>query len=135
MYLLRQDPATLRKPDASVLLKATHPTVPETFISVRPDIAIEVISQNDRVANFEMKLLDYREAGIPLVWVIYPDLLFVRVYEGGSEIPRVLHIDDEIDGGPVLPQFKRPVRDLFSAEIIERAHRLKEDRRRTPTQE
>ena len=44
----------------------------EGFTSIPPDLAVEVVSPNDTVYDLDEKLEDYRAAGIPLVWVVYP---------------------------------------------------------------
>lgn len=73
---------------------------------------VEVISPTDEKADIEKKREIYREAGI-LLWEFYPDKQTVDVYAPGRD-KRTFGINDTLDGGDVLPDFKLPVRDLFS---------------------
>ena len=59
---------------------------------------------------------EYFRAGVRLVWVIYPDLNQVYVYESPSKV-RILHQSDELDGGTVLPGFRLKVAALFEDEL------------------
>ena len=105
----------MRKPDVSVILadRATPELFGDGFTTIRPDIAIEVISPKDLAVKLEEKLDDYRDAGIPLVWLVYPSLRRVLVLPNGG--PTVtLGPDDELTGGAILPGFRCKVSDLFA---------------------
>ena len=54
------------------------------------------------------------EAGVELVWVIYPRQQRIYVHESPAET-RVLQVGDELDGGKVLPGFLLKLADLFGA--------------------
>lgn len=82
--------------------------------NVIPNAAIEVISPSNVADSVETKLLDYFEAGVELVWVIYPRQQRIYVYETPANA-RVLGINDELEGGTVLPGFRLKVADLFNA--------------------
>ena len=45
----------------------------EGWVRIPPDLAVEVVSPNDSAEELEEKLEDYHKAGVPLVWVIYPE--------------------------------------------------------------
>ena len=52
--------------------------IPETGVPVgywpfAPDLAVEVVSPNDRVANVHAKITDYLAAGTRLVWLVEPE--------------------------------------------------------------
>ena len=79
---------------------------------VVPDLAVEVISPSDLVEEQREKVLEYFRAGVRLVWVVYPRLRLVDVFEVPDRI-RVLSAADELDGGTVLPGFRLPVASLF----------------------
>ena len=81
--------------------------------TIRPDVAVEVISPNDRVYDLEEKLEDYRAAGIPLIWLLYPPTRRVRVLRPEGP-PTELGPDDELTGEEVLPGFRCRVADLFA---------------------
>jgi Uma2 family endonuclease len=68
------EPKRVRKPDVSVVRTDRLPDgkVPKGDFRIRPDLAVEVLSPNDLCDALELKLADYRAAGIPLVWVLSP---------------------------------------------------------------
>jgi Uma2 family endonuclease len=109
-------PGRVRRPDVS-FIRAERLPPPEQraegFISVRPDLAVEVVSPSDRVYDLEEKLDDYRDAGIPLVWLVYPRSRRVRILRLEGP-PTELGPDGELTGEDILPGFRCPVADLFS---------------------
>ena len=80
-----------------------------------PDLAVEVVSPTDRAEAGLDKVREYFEAGVQLVWVIYPKLRVVHVFESFTRI-RVLTRADDLDGGALLPGFRLPLATLFEDE-------------------
>ena len=75
-----------------------------------PDLAIEVLSPDDRAGDVLAKVSDWLKAGSALVWVIDADRRVARVYRAdGSE--SLLSGDASLDGGDVLPGFTCRVSD------------------------
>ena len=105
----------MRKPDVSCVLagRMTAALFQEGFLSIRPDLAVEVVSPNDLVYELEEKLGDYRHAGIPLVWVVSPPTRSVRVFRINGATSD-LGPEDELTGEAVLPGFRCRVADLFA---------------------
>jgi Uma2 family endonuclease len=81
-------------------------------IDVKPDIAIEIASPDDRPTRIADKLAFYLRAGVSIVWLIDPDDRTVSVYRPG-EPARVLGVGDVLDAKPVLSSFELPVAALF----------------------
>ena len=79
---------------------------------VTPDLVAEVVTLEERADDLMDKIADYFEAGVRLVWVLYPWLPVVYVYESLTRV-RGLTAADELDGGAVLPGFRTPVAALF----------------------
>jgi Uma2 family endonuclease len=105
MYRLGvRSPRTGRKPDASVVLKDDLPDgkIPDTNFHGRPTLAFESISPGDTGTEIERKLSEYIEAGVPLIWVLYPQNRIGRVVHGDGST-RLLTESDAFDGGDVLP--------------------------------
>ncbi|HKC73142.1 MAG TPA: Uma2 family endonuclease [Chloroflexota bacterium] len=101
-----------RYPDLSFVKQARLPQRLRTVADFAPDLAVEVISENDAVNDVEEKVLQYHQSGVQLVWVIKPVFQTVEVYELGKK-PRLLTTDDVLTGDPVLPGFTLPVSTLF----------------------
>jgi Uma2 family endonuclease len=79
---------------------------------VAPDLAVEVVSPTDLIEEVMDKLAEYFQAGVRLVWVVYPRLRMIQVYESLTQTS-ILTSADELDGGNVLPGFRTPVAVLF----------------------
>jgi Uma2 family endonuclease len=75
-------------------------------------LAVEVVSPNDTASALEEKLEDYQKAGVPLVWVIYPNSRTVWVCRSDGSMSH-LHENDELSGEVVIPGFRCPVREIF----------------------
>lgn len=113
-YRCYEDPEQVRKPDASFVRagRFENDELPEGFITIPPDLAVEVVSPNDRYYEVETKVEEYLEAGVLLVWVINPDNRNVRVFRQGRP-PVQLGVGDELTGNDVLPGFRCAVAELF----------------------
>ncbi|WP_256369001.1 Uma2 family endonuclease [Aquisphaera insulae] len=118
------DPTMVRKPDLSFIRKDRLPqsTVPTGWITIPPDLAVEVVSPNDRASELEDKLADYRLAGIPLVWVIYPDSRSVLVHRRDGTLARLLETNS-LAGEDILPGFACPIREILPAPTAVRSRR------------
>lgn len=83
------------------------------------DLAVEVISPSNTRREMERKLSDYFNAGVQLVWLVFPIQREVAVYTSPTEFI-VLKGEDELNGGTMLPGFSVRVADIF-AELDEMA--------------
>jgi len=79
---------------------------------VVPDLGVEVVSPHDLAEDLLEKIAEYFQAGVSLVWVIYPRRCLVHVYDSLTTI-RVLTAKDDLDGGIALPGFRMPLANLF----------------------
>ncbi len=107
------DPDRVRKPDFLFLKAGRLPRgrLPAGWLTVVPDCVAEVVSTNDRASELERKLGDYRRAGVPLIWVIYPEPLKAYVYRLDGSVTE-LGPDDALDGEDVIPGFSCPLSAL-----------------------
>jgi Uma2 family endonuclease len=83
------------------------------YLTVTPSLLVEVVSPSERAARTDRKVQEYIEAGVLLVWVVYPETERVMVYraDGTTElVPR----DGVLQGENVLPGFALPLKDLFA---------------------
>jgi Uma2 family endonuclease len=79
---------------------------------VVPDLAVEVTSPTDSAEDPLRKVAEYFKAGVRLVWVVYPIVRRIHVYEEWNRI-RVVTEADTLDSGVVLPRFQLPLDRLF----------------------
>jgi Uma2 family endonuclease len=80
-----------------------------------PDLAVEVVSPNDRANDVQEKVGEYLAAGTRLVWVLWPRSRSVSVHAGRG-VTHELGPDEELDGGEVLPGFRVRVANLFEVD-------------------
>jgi Uma2 family endonuclease len=108
-----QKPNQVRRPDIAFIAAARLTDVPdEGHVAIRPDLAIEIISPGDEVYDLDEKLADYESAGIPLVWILNPNLKTVRVVHPRQPTIK-LNAEDQLSGEEILPGFSVKVLDLF----------------------
>lgn len=78
-----------------------------------PDLAVEILSPDDRPRRVLDKILFYLRHGVRLIWLVDPDDRRVMVYTPDDGDGRTLTAGDTLDGGEVLPGFSVPVEDIF----------------------
>lgn len=87
--------------------------LPEGFSPVPPDLAVEVLSPDDRERAVLDKVGDYLEAGVRLVWVIDPRSKSALVYRSLTEV-RTVNEGGELDGEGVVPGFRCRLAELLA---------------------
>jgi Uma2 family endonuclease len=102
-------PRHVRKPDVT-FVRSTAKPVPGWLETV-PHFVVEVVSPNDLASDLERKLADYREAGIPMIWVIYPETRSAQVLTPTARLD--VHPNGTLEAGEVLPGFTLSLEDLF----------------------
>ncbi|MBM3224539.1 MAG: Uma2 family endonuclease [Candidatus Tectomicrobia bacterium] len=109
-----EEPNRVRFPDGSFIHRGRlpHDLPPRGHVRIVPDLVIAVVSPNDLAWEVEMKVADYGRAGVPLLWVIYPDTRTIWVYRGRDQI-RHLHMGDTLSDADILPGFTCPVAAVF----------------------
>jgi Uma2 family endonuclease len=107
-------PDNIRKPGASFVRRDRFSSkyFQDEFLTVRPDIVVEVIAPNDRALDVFAKIEEYLAAEVPLVWVVDPETHIVYVHRFDGTVSK-LHATDELTGDDVFPQFRCRVADLF----------------------
>jgi Uma2 family endonuclease len=114
---LSEDAARNRIPDVSFLTYETWPAdrpVPFTGnpLPVVPDLAVEVVSPTNETETDTEKVDEYLRGGVRLVWLIIPRIKKVYVYQSLDSV-KIVHENQTLDGGDVLPGFEVKVGTLF----------------------
>lgn len=112
-FKIETDPDTVRAPDVA-FVSQERLTVPDPagFFDVAPDLAVEVLSHDDRPGEVLAKVGDWLSVGCRLVWVVDTEKHVARVYRAdGSE--SLLDRSDSFDGEDVLPGLSLPLAELF----------------------
>jgi Uma2 family endonuclease len=105
---------TVRGPDVAYVNQTRIPEegFDDTWGNFPPDLAVEVVSKNDREKQVLEKVGEYLDAGVRLVWVIRPKNKTVTIYRPNGEV-ELLHTDDTLNGEEVVQGFSCPVSDIF----------------------
>ena len=109
---LERDPDTVRGPDVSFYSIDRQPEMPDGYFEIAPDLAVEVLSPDDRRRKVREKIAESVANGVRLVWLVDPEARTVMVYSGNTRGVEYVEADT-LDGGDVLPGFTCPVADLF----------------------
>jgi Uma2 family endonuclease len=109
-FVLSRDPDTVRAPDVAFVRAGRVPG--RGYMEGAPDLAVEVLSPDDRPGDIREKVAEWLEAGAKSVWLVDPRKRTVTVHDMGRE-PLPLGEGDTLRGGDVLPGFELPVRGIF----------------------
>ena len=112
-FTIAREPDTVRAPDVAFVRRDRVPDPePVGFLTLAPDLAVEVLSPGDRPGETLAKVGDWLEAGTRLVWVLDPERRLARVYRAdGTE--SILSVADELAGEDVLPGFAVSLASVF----------------------
>lgn len=112
-FLLQKAPPTVRGPDIAVVKAERMPDeMPEGFLEMAPDLAVEIVSPSTPAVALHEKTVEYLEHGTTAVWLVYPAGRSIVVHHDSGE-GVVLAGDAVLVGGPVLPDFELPLVELF----------------------
>ena len=111
-FVSERDPDTVRAPDVSYWSRERLPQVPEGYIEVPPDLAVEVVSPGDRYSRVQGKINHHLTHGVRLLWVVDPQDRSVTVYRPQQPMV-ILGENDTLTGEDVLPGFTCRVTDFF----------------------
>jgi len=113
-FQIASDPDTVRAPDVAFIARArlAEMGIPKGYWRGPPDLAVEVVSPNDRRTKVAAKALHWIAAGTRAVLVVDPPLRTVTVYRARDDI-RLLTADDALDLGDVVPGWSPLVADFF----------------------
>lgn len=112
-FLIAENPDTVRAPDLSFTSASRVSLRPvQGWARVMPDLVAEVVSSGDRPAETAEKVQMWLDAGVKLVWVVYPTRQVIEVYQPG-EATITLTAEASLGGGSVVPGFSVPVGEVF----------------------
>jgi Uma2 family endonuclease len=97
-------------PDASIIYQARLSPRKQKYTPGAPELAIEVVSPNDKVIHLKSKVDIHLQGGSKTVWVVFPDSRSVMIHSRDSV--RELKGDQTIED-PLLPGFVAPISRFF----------------------
>ena len=114
-FFLRTAPDHVRAPDVAFVRRERTDAIgrPAGYWPGPPDLAIEIISPNDRYTEVDEKVADWLAAGTQMVVVVNPRNRSVKVHRSPTDVV-TLTMEDTLDGGDVVPGWRMPVADIFA---------------------
>ena len=116
-YFPADDRHTLLGPDVAFIRKENVPPADHArFVPRMPDLAVEIQSPSNTLAELRRKAAVYLANGTELVWLVLPDRAGVEVWRVGADgepVSDYVARDGEISGGQVLPGFTLNLQRLF----------------------
>jgi Uma2 family endonuclease len=111
-FKLFSKPDTVRAPDVAFIRRERLPDPPPRgFAAFAPDLAVEVLSPDDRPGEVQEKVDDWLGGGAALVWVVDPMRRTARVHRADGTKQSV-DTNGALDGEGVLPGFSLPLSEL-----------------------
>jgi Uma2 family endonuclease len=113
-FTLARNPDTVRAPDIAFIRTDRVPARDARgFFEGPPDVAIEVLSPDDREAEIREKVAEYLARGAPLVVVIDPEDRIVTTFQPNGPQVILRKADDLLDLSDVIPGFSCRLREIF----------------------
>ena len=114
-FLLAREPDTVRAPDVAFVRRERVEAlgIMSGYWPGPPDLAVEIISPNDRYTEVYEKVDEWLAAGAKMVVVVNPRNRTATVRVAGMN-PVILNVGDTLDGGDVVPGWRMPVAEIFA---------------------
>ena len=117
-YYTLDDRYTVLAPDAAFRLRdRADAPLNKKWVSTMPDIAVEIKSPNDSMAQIRRKAVIYLHHGTQLVWIVIPDRQGVevcRLDENGDIQTDFIGVAGSLSGEQILPGFTLEIARLFT---------------------
>ena len=112
-FKLESNPDTVLAPDVSFVARERVGQISKKYREGAPDLAVEVISPNERRSKIEKKVGQWLQLGARVVWIVNPETKSVTVYRPDGSV-NVLSESEELTGDDVVPGFKISVSEIFN---------------------
>jgi Uma2 family endonuclease len=113
-FHIERDPDTVRAPDVAFVRADRIPPGGMTgFFPGAPDLAVEILSPNDRASEVQAKVDAWLAAGCPMVWVVDPQNRVLHCHSRDSNTVSILTPKDTLTAEVLFPGFSVPLTELF----------------------
>ena len=113
--LTARGPDTVRGADVSYYTRARLPEaeIGNRLAPIAPDLVVEVNSPSNRPSEMRDKVKEYLDAGVLMVWVVYPSQRLIAISRPGEAVAVILTDSDDLENLPELLGFRCPVAELL----------------------
>jgi Uma2 family endonuclease len=112
--IVETDPDSVRGPEVSFYEDDQNAdTMDRKFALQPPRLVVEVLSPSDRMTQINRRLGQYLKRGVPLIWLVDPEVRSVSIYRA-DRYPQVIDEMEELTGEEVLPDFRCRVAEFFA---------------------
>ncbi len=112
-FKLTEDPDTVRAPDVAFVAASRLENLPDTgYFPGPPDLAVEIVSPNDRFSEVEEKVEMWLFYGVRMVVTINPQTRTATVYRSLDNI-RMVRDEGRLEGADVIPGWVLPLAEIF----------------------
>lgn len=112
-FKIATNPDTVRAPDVAFISRDRLPQIPPRgYAPLAPDLAVEILSPDDRPAEVLGKVADWFAGGSRIVWVIDPIAVEARVHRADGSLS-LIRGDETLEGETVVPGFSCLLSDIL----------------------
>jgi Uma2 family endonuclease len=108
---------TVRRPDIAFIREESLEGIDleRVPLPIAPDLAIEIVSKNDRADDLILKVSQYLQAGVQAVWLFYPSTQLAYRYVPGKLEPEVrsAKAGDRFEEPELLKGFSLPLSEIL----------------------
>lgn len=113
---VRRNPDRIRAADVAFVSRDRLARRPRReFLSIAPELVVEIVSPSDRWDELRQKIQDYFSIGVERVWVCEPEQQDILVYRAPDAYTRV-GMDETLHGDGILQDFQLRVAEIFADE-------------------
>jgi Uma2 family endonuclease len=110
----------VRSPDVAWIemnrWKALPKAEREKFPHIAPDFVVEIRSKTDSLSRLKEKMIEYRDNGVRLGWLIDPISEVVWIYRSDETVDKVDSFEHKLLGEDVLQGFELRLADIWENE-------------------
>lgn len=116
LFIIDRQRKIYRRPDVAFVTRERwpldRPLPPTGDWEIVPDLAVEVISPNEKFHQVVRKVREFFGYGIQQVWLVEPLERLVFLFEALNRVT-VLQEHQTLEGGTLIPGFQLPLSKLF----------------------
>jgi len=86
--ITKRNPDRVRGADVAFLSREQTTNIPDGFLTIAPELVVEIVSPNDRWKDIREKIDEYFAIGVKQVWIVEPQSRQILAYTSPTEAVR-----------------------------------------------